>query len=64
MKKLLKGLSLIWISLAPVIASAHSGHGLMGEEHYHAPINLEILLALLVVGIVAIGLKLFIKSKK
>ncbi|MCW8888481.1 MAG: hypothetical protein OQK25_05415 [Gammaproteobacteria bacterium] len=64
MKKLLKGLTLIWISFTPVIASAHSGHGLMGEEHYHAPINLEILLALVVVGIVAIGLKHFIKSKK
>ena len=64
MKKLLRGLSLVWISLMPVIANGHSGHGLMGEEHYHAPIDLGLLVALVVVVLLVIGLKSLFKSRK
>ncbi|NOR52130.1 MAG: hypothetical protein GQ470_05870 [Gammaproteobacteria bacterium] len=64
MKKLLQGLSLVWIFLIPVVSHAHEGHGLMGTEHYHAPIDLTILVGLAVVGLLAIGLKHIIKGRK
>ncbi len=64
MKRLFERLSLAWIFFIPVVANAHSGHGLMGEEHYHALINLDVLIALAVVVLLVVGLKRFLNSKK
>ena len=64
MKRLLQGLSLISIFLIPIVGYTHEGHGLMGTEHYHAPIDLKILVRLVVVGLLVIGLKHLIKGKK
>lgn len=64
MKRLFERLSLAWIFFIPVVANAHSGHGLIGGEHYHAPIDLELLIALGVVVLLVVGLKRFLNSKK
>jgi hypothetical protein len=64
MKKLLQRLLPIGVSLIPVIANAHSGHGLVGEEHYHLPVELAVLGALIVAVLLVLGLKRFIDSSK
>lgn len=64
MKRLFESLTSVWIFFIPVVANAHSGHGLMGEEHYHAPINLEMLIGLVVIALLAIGLKRLLDRRK
>ena len=64
MKNLFQGLLFVWALVIPVMANAHSGHGLMGEEHYHAPIDLNVLIALAVVVLLVVGLKRLLNSKK
>ena len=64
MKILFERLSLVWMFFIPVVANAHSGHGLMGEDHYHAPINLDVLIALAVVVLLVVALKRFLNNKK
>lgn len=64
MRKILNGLLLVWISLIPVFAHAHTGHGLIGEQHYHAPVEMELLLGLIVVGAIALVIKGLLGQKK
>ena len=63
MKYIFKHLSLVWILLIPALASAHEGHGLLGVEHYHPLLELEVLVALVVV-LLAAGLKWIFSSRK
>lgn len=64
MKYLFQGLLFVWALIIPVMASADPGHGLMGNEHYYAPIDLDQLIALAVVVLLAVGLKRFLGSRK
>ena len=64
MMKLLKKLSLSLVLLVPAIATGHEGHGLPGTDHYHTPFDLNMVLGLVVVGLIAIGVKYFLDSRK
>lgn len=64
MNKLLQGLSLVWILILPTIAVAHDGHGLIGDVHYHAPVNLELLGGLIIAGLIVVALKAFVTGRK
>jgi len=59
MNSLRKYIVTIWILFTPVVAGAHEGHGLTGQEHYHVPIDLGVLIALTVVALLVVGLKKF-----
>jgi len=64
MKHLFKYLSFLWVLLTPILVSAHPGHGLIGENHYHIPVNLSVLVAVVVVGIIAWGITGTVKNRK
>ena len=64
MKSVVKYISMIWMLSIPVVASSHEGHGLIGEEHYHLPVDLDMLFGLILIGLLMLGLRHLLNTRK